>query len=512
MTSDALRQLSTFLITHIARRRTNQARGIEAFRIFTHVDTDQRVAAAKHKLSEFLGQISLADTRRSQEHEHADGVIGVFQSDTIALNSLHHLVDGLVLCDDGTLQLLSHSLQADTLLFCHPLGRYTRHHRDDIGHLFGIHNLALLTFTRSPALVQRLQLLFQFQLAVAIACCQFVVLVLHGPLLLFLHVFDLLFLLRDLWRYLRIRKMYARTRLVEGVDGLIGHEAVCHIAGCQFDTCCQSGIRIGDVMVLLVAVLDVMQYLQRLLVGGRLHLNLLETTLQRTVLLDGVTILVECRSADALYGTARQCRLHDVGCIHRTRCGTRTDDGVYLIDEDDYVGIRLQLLHQGLQALLKLSSVLRTSDDARHIERIDALAEEHRRGVMLHDQLCQSFDDGTLAHARFSDEDGIVLLSAAQYLDDALYLSLTAHAGVELTLSGSLCEVGAEGVEHGRLRGRLLLRGSRSTRLGRMGTGRCGVFEFVLLFVGQVDIVGDAVVLLGKQHRHSVFVIHVVQF
>ena len=73
-------------------------------------------------------------------------------------------------------------------------------------------------------------------------------------------------------------------------------------------------------MMMLIAVLDILEDLQRLLVGGGLHLHLLETTFQGTVFLDRVTVFVECRGTDALDGTSGQSGFHDVSCIHRSRC------------------------------------------------------------------------------------------------------------------------------------------------------------------------------------------------
>ena len=55
-------------------------------------------------------------------------MVRIFQSNTVALDSLHHLVDGGILGDDGILQRYGHTLQTDTLLFSHSLGRHTRHH------------------------------------------------------------------------------------------------------------------------------------------------------------------------------------------------------------------------------------------------------------------------------------------------------------------------------------------------------------------------------------------------
>ena len=248
-------------------------------------------------------------------------------------------------------------------------------------------------------------------------------------------------------------QVYARTRLVEGVDGLVGEETVGDIAVCQFDTCLQGLVGIGYVVVLFVAVLDVLQNLQRLLGCCRLNDDLLETTLQGSVLLDGVAVFVECGGADALYGATCQSRLHDVGCIHAARSGAGSDHRVYLVDEHDDVRILLQLLDERLDALFELSAILRASDDGCHVEVDESLAEEHGRRASTCDELCQSFDDGTLSHARLTNEDGVVLLASAENLYDALYLALTTYHRVEHFVECCLREVGGEVVEHRRLAG-----------------------------------------------------------
>ena len=157
------------------------------------------------------------------------------------------------------------------------------------------------------------------RLTVTIACCQFIVLILHGGLLTLLHLVNLQFHLSNLRRNLCISQMYTRTYFVHCVDSLVGHEAVVDIAGCQFDTGSQSIVSIGDVVMIFVAVLDVVQNLQRLLVASRLYKHFLETALQGSILLDGVAVFVERRSTDALHGSACQRGLHDVGGIHRAR-------------------------------------------------------------------------------------------------------------------------------------------------------------------------------------------------
>ena len=103
-----------------------------------------------------------------------------------------------------------------------------------------------------------------------------------------------------------------------------------------------------------------------------------------------------------MHGSTCQCGFHDVGGIHCAGGRTSADDGVNLVDEDDDVGVLLQLLHKLPQAFLKLSAVLGACHNGGHVERIDALAEEHGRRVVLCNHLCQSLDNGALANARFT--------------------------------------------------------------------------------------------------------------
>ena len=184
-------------------------------------------------------------------------MVGLLQSHTVALDGAHHFVDSFVLGNDGTLQFLSHSFQAYTFLFSHSLHGHSRHHRHHVGHLFGIHHLALFSLSVLPFLVEFSQLGLEYRLTVAIACCQFKVLIFHGIILPFLDVCNFLLHLSNLRWNLSIRKMYARASLVESIDGLVGHEAVCHVPVCQFDTCCQRLVGICHMVMVFVAVLDV---------------------------------------------------------------------------------------------------------------------------------------------------------------------------------------------------------------------------------------------------------------
>ena len=311
--------------------------------------------------------------------------------------------------------------------------------------------------------------------------------------------------------------MYLRTCLVERVDGLIRHKAVGNVAVCQFDTSCQRLVSIGNVVMLLVAALYVVQNLQRFLVGCWFYLYLLETALKRTILLYTLAIFVECCSTNALYCASSQCWFHNVGSIHRAWSRTSSDYGVNLVDKHNHIRICFQFLHQRLESLFKLSAILCTSHNTRHVESVDALAKQHRACVTLFYQLCQSFYYCALTNTRLTNQYWVILLAATQYLYYALNLALAAHTWVELTLSSSLCEVGAKAIQNRSLRCSLLLLCGSSVLLIAASAAITTSSSLILLFflIGQpnsVAHVANISLLGGKELVFCLVVCHTVLF
>src|SRR5207237_499484 len=68
-------------------------------------------------------------------------------------------------------------------------------------------------------------------------------------------------------------------------------------------------------------------------------------------------------------------RLEDVGRVDRALGGTRTDQGVQLVDEEDGVVRVPELLDDLLEALLELAAVLGAGDQRADVERQDALVQ-----------------------------------------------------------------------------------------------------------------------------------------
>ena len=175
--------------------------------------------------------------------------------------------------------------------------------------------------------------------------------------------------------------------------------------------------------------------------GGLIDQHLLETTLERRVLLDVLPILIEGGGADASELTAAEHRLEEVTGVHASAAAAaaaRADHGVDLVDEEDdaAVGIR-HLFHHGLEPVLKLSAELCARDEEAHVQRHHLHALERERHVALHDPLRQSLGDGGLTHAGFTDEHGVVLAPSGEDLDGPSDLVVSTDDGVELTARAS---------------------------------------------------------------------------
>ena len=158
----------------------------------------------------------------------------------------------------------------------------------------------------------------------------------------------------------------ARARLVDQVDRLVRQEAVADVAVGELGRGDDRLVRDPDAVERLVAVLEAVQDLDRLVDGRLAHEHRLEAALERRVLLDVLAVLVERRRADHVQLAAGERRLEHVDGVHRALGGAGADDGVQLVDEEDQlVRARADLVDHLLQPLLELAAVLRARDHAR---------------------------------------------------------------------------------------------------------------------------------------------------
>ena len=172
------------------------------------------------------------------------------------------------------------------------------------------------------------------------------------------------------------------------------------------------------------------------------HIHLLEAARQRSVFLENATVLGECRRTNALELPAGQRGLEQVRCVQRPpRCGTRTDQGVDLIDEENGVRLVFQSLEHALEALLKVATVLGTCQQSAHVQRIHHRLGQNFRHIVLGDAPCQALGNRGFAHASLTHQQRVVLAATAQDLDRALDLVVAPDQRVDLAVLGSLVQV-----------------------------------------------------------------------
>ena len=132
---------------------------------------------------------------------------------------------------------------------------------------------------------------------------------------------------------------------------------------------------------------------------------------------------------------------------------------------------------------------------------------------MLHNELCQSLNNGALAYTRFPDENRIVLFSAAQYLCDTQDFLFTSDHFVKLSFCCSLGQIGRKVIKN-RRSFLLFAAGSLGESLFPVGSLLRHSLFFFLFFLGHTETIrGFGIAAhLGFQVSERIFIIHMVFF
>ena len=200
-------------------------------------------------------------------------------------------------------------------------------------------------------------------------------------------------------------------------------------------------------MMRLVIALDAVHHRQGVRHAGLLHPHRLEPAFQGLVLLDILAVLVKGRSANDLDLPAGEGRLEDVARIHSAFALACGGDGVDLVNKQDHIARSLDLCQQALDPLLKLAPELGASHQTGEVQQEDLLVLQSGRHLALGDALGDALCNGGLAHARLTDQTGVVLLAAAQDLDGAVDLPVTADDLIQAALPGFAGQILTIGVQ-----------------------------------------------------------------
>ena len=105
---------------------------------------------------------------------------------------------------------------------------------------------------------------------------------------------------------------------------------------------------------------------------------------------------------------------------------------MHLIDEQDDVPAAADLHKDIAHALFKFAAVFGAGQQVRHVEAVELLPAQRLRHVARREPLRQRFDDGCLSDARLTDEGGVILPAAAEYLHELPQLRVPADDRVGL--------------------------------------------------------------------------------
>src|SRR5260221_6058202 len=91
----------------------------------------------------------------------------------------------------------------------------------------------------------------------------------------------------------------------------------------------------------------------------------------------------------------------------------------FINKEDDLALSAGHFFQHGLQAFLEFAAILSTCNQRTEIKGDHLLVFQGLGYITTHDALRQSLDDSGFPYAWFTDQYGVILGAAVQYLDDA---------------------------------------------------------------------------------------------
>src|SRR5690606_23340279 len=113
--------------------------------------------------------------------------------------------------------------------------------------------------------------------------------------------------------------------------------------------------------------------------------------------------------------------------------------------EQDHRSLLLgEFVQYALQSLLELATELGAGNQRPHIKCKDFLVLQSLRDLAVDYALCEPFKNGGLAHARLTNQDGVVLGTALQHLDGTANFGVTTNDRVQFAIGCLLGQIDAE--------------------------------------------------------------------
>mmetsp|Transcript_870 Transcript_870/g.2578 ORF Transcript_870/g.2578 Transcript_870/m.2578 type:complete len:743 (+) Transcript_870:2502-4730(+) len=448
--ADGLGKLSTLVVSHITWWGTNELAHRVPLHELRHVKPHHGFLGSEVVGSKRLRQFRLANTSWSRENERCNRPVGVLQANSCPSDGLRDGNHGLLLADDPVVEGILHLQEPLALVARHLLHWDSSPAGNNVGDVsLSDHRSCLassLILCLGLVLVllgDRLDLGLELHLSVPELASLLKVLPPHRGVLLLEKGPELLVeLLGLLWK-LGVSQPNPRSSLVDQVNRLVGQEPVTDVLVRVLGGSLEGLVSVPELVVHLVPLPESRQNLNGLLDTWLRDVDGLEPSLEGWVLLDMLPVLVNGGGTNALELSSGEGRLEDVGGVDGTLGGTCADERVHLVDHENDVIALLDLLHELLQPLLELSPVLGTGDEQAHVQSNDLLPLDGLRDVSPGDHLRKALGNGSLTHARLTDQARVVLGPPSQDLGDPLDLVGPSDHRVELSFLSLLGQVGA---------------------------------------------------------------------
>ena len=332
--ADQFGQTAAVVVPDVARRRADDpAHGVTLL-ILGHVEPDQCVLGVEQVLRQRLGQLGLADPGRSDEDERADRPGRILEPGASAADRVGHDADRVGLADHPVVQLLLDVQQTRLVVLEHAADRNARHLTDQFGDIPLVYGVALLVLG-VPVVAAGLDLRLDAEQLLFDPRGRLVVLALSGDFLLLLQFIDPAAQLDHPRRRRLVVDHEPRSGLIDQVDRLVGQVALGQVTLREPDRRFDGLAADHNSVVGLVAGLQRVEDLDRVLGRRFVQIDGRETPLERRVLLDVPAVLVQRRRADHAQFASRERRLEHVGGIDRAFGRARTDHRVQFVDEQD---------------------------------------------------------------------------------------------------------------------------------------------------------------------------------
>ena len=499
MTAYRFSQLTSFIITNITRRRTNQTGHGVFFHIFAHIDTHHIAFIVKEYFRQSFCQLSFTYTGGAKEDETTNRTIGVFNASAGTDNCFTYSLNSFVLPNYTLVQDFFQVYQFFTFATAKTGNGDTCPSADNFGNVFFINfffqeNVVITLFVFHGKVCQfflqrRQATVFQFsqlvQIVIAFSllhflfngvnfffhfthtgdgsllsvptCYQFVISLTQFRKLFFnfrkasfrLFVFFLaqslgfnLQLQNATFAFVKFRRQTVNFStqscgsFVNKVDGFVRQEAVIDVPVGKHCRRNKSRIFNAHAVMHFVTFTQATQNGNGVFYAWLFYQNGLEATLQGAVLFNVLTIFVQGSCANATQFATCKHRLQNIACVHATFCSACTNDGVKFVNEhNDLTSAVSNCFENFFQAFFKFATELSTCYEGSQIQSIQGFILQVFRHVTSYNASCQTFCDSSLANAGFTDEYGVILFTTAQNFDNTTNFFVTADNRVQLAFT-----------------------------------------------------------------------------